>query len=254
MTVQKEGEMKALANKRTGSKGGYTIIELVLIMAVIGLLSMIAIPNLIHIRDKADLAAAKATVRDLQTVTFSFFEENMTSPSTAQLNSLWISNGNDSILAQYEIFSPYSSSSKSGGTQTHLFPDGVYGYKPLHYIICTTFEIHGAAYVYSLDDRSPRTAAIGTHPLSPLNCGADGGSLSPAGGSDDDDDDVGGGDDEVAAGDDDDDDDDDNDAGGDDDTSADDDDAADDDDDSAGDDDDTGDDDDDSSGGGRCCC
>lgn len=56
---------------------GFTVIELVIVMAIIGLLAGIAIPRLSNTKERAQLAAMKSDLRNLVTIEENYFLENM---------------------------------------------------------------------------------------------------------------------------------------------------------------------------------
>ena len=55
---------------------GFTLVEIMIVVAIIALLAAIAIPNLLRAKISANDAAAKATLRSLSTVTETFATSN----------------------------------------------------------------------------------------------------------------------------------------------------------------------------------
>ncbi|MDQ6998624.1 MAG: prepilin-type N-terminal cleavage/methylation domain-containing protein, partial [Mariprofundus sp.] len=61
---------------------GFTLIELMIVVAIIGILAAIAIPQFSSYRIKAFNAAAQSDMRTLQTVFEVFFNDNSVYPNT----------------------------------------------------------------------------------------------------------------------------------------------------------------------------
>jgi prepilin-type N-terminal cleavage/methylation domain-containing protein len=57
---------------------GFTLVEVVLVVVIIGLLATIAIPKLFSTRDRAFVAAMKSDLRNLVTAEESYFGDNVT--------------------------------------------------------------------------------------------------------------------------------------------------------------------------------
>jgi prepilin-type N-terminal cleavage/methylation domain-containing protein len=76
------------------NRSGFTVLELVMVMVILGLLAAIAIPKFVNTKERAALAAMKSDLRNLVTVEESYFVENLrytTDPGTAY----GVSGGND---------------------------------------------------------------------------------------------------------------------------------------------------------------
>ena len=58
-------------------RAGFTLIELLTVVAIIGLLAVIAIPQLTSIKDRARLAAMKSDMRNLVTIEETYFAQNL---------------------------------------------------------------------------------------------------------------------------------------------------------------------------------
>jgi len=56
---------------------GFTVIELLIVMAIIGLLAGVAIPRLTSTKERAQLAAMKSDLKNLVTLEENYFSENM---------------------------------------------------------------------------------------------------------------------------------------------------------------------------------
>jgi prepilin-type N-terminal cleavage/methylation domain-containing protein len=58
-------------------RAGFTLLELLIVMALIGLIAVMAIPKLTNMRERATLAAMKTDLRNLVTVEETYFAENL---------------------------------------------------------------------------------------------------------------------------------------------------------------------------------
>src|SRR5207248_10808692 len=58
-------------------RAGFTLIELVTVVAIIGLLAVIAIPKLTNLKGRAQLAAMKSDLRNLVTLQENYFAQNL---------------------------------------------------------------------------------------------------------------------------------------------------------------------------------
>src|SRR4028118_712970 len=61
---------------RSNGEGGFTLVELLVVMLIIGLLAAIAIPSFFNQRDKAKDADAKSAVRTAQTAMETYATDN----------------------------------------------------------------------------------------------------------------------------------------------------------------------------------
>jgi prepilin-type N-terminal cleavage/methylation domain-containing protein len=68
------------------NRSGFTVLELVIVMVIIGLLAAIAIPKFSSTKERATLTAMKSDLRNLVTVQEGYFVENLgytTNPGSA---------------------------------------------------------------------------------------------------------------------------------------------------------------------------
>ena len=82
--------------RRAEEEKGFTLIELLVVILIIGILAAIAIPSFLNQKDKANDAAAKSYVRNMQTAQETYFTDNST-----YANSVATLVGVESSLSQY---------------------------------------------------------------------------------------------------------------------------------------------------------
>lgn len=97
--------------KRMQDEKGFTLIELLVVILIIGILAAIAIPSFLSQKNKANDAAAKSYVRNMQTAEETFYTDN--NAYATQLSDL---TGIEAALTQYpSSTAPTVSNSPSGG-------------------------------------------------------------------------------------------------------------------------------------------
>ena len=74
--------------ERSQGEGGFTLVELLVVMLILGLLAAIAIPSFFNQRDKARDADAKASARTAQTAMETYATDNQGSYSGADATDL----------------------------------------------------------------------------------------------------------------------------------------------------------------------
>ncbi len=62
--------------RKINSKGGFTLVEIMIVVAIIALLAAIAVPNLLRAKISANDALAKATLRSVSTASEAFATSN----------------------------------------------------------------------------------------------------------------------------------------------------------------------------------
>jgi prepilin-type N-terminal cleavage/methylation domain-containing protein len=96
-----------MLQKLRGNSEGFTLIELMIVIAIIGILAAIAIPNFIAYRDKAFCSRAEADGQNVLAALASYFSEpnNTQLPSVDDLKNaedLTLNDGNDATLSEPE--------------------------------------------------------------------------------------------------------------------------------------------------------
>ena len=94
-----------MLQKLRGNSEGFTLIELMIVIAIIGILAAIAIPNFIAYRDKAFCSRAEADGQNVLAALASYFSEpnNTQMPDVDDLKaaeSLTLNAGNEATLSE----------------------------------------------------------------------------------------------------------------------------------------------------------
>jgi len=94
-----------MLQKLRGNSKGFTLIELMIVIAIIGILAAIAIPNFIAYRDKAFCSRSEADGQNILAALASYFSEpnNTQMPSVPELKiaeDLTLNAGNEGTLTE----------------------------------------------------------------------------------------------------------------------------------------------------------
>jgi len=105
-------QMKELARKQ----GGFSLIEVLAAVAIIGIITFLAIPNIIRIRQESELSLAESRVEALNLGMASLVQAYGPTPAS----ELWIAANNNQ--ARYDLIRPYLAFAPA--TITSYLPSG----------------------------------------------------------------------------------------------------------------------------------
>lgn len=120
----------AAYKKQAWQSGGFTLVEILVVIAVIGLLVAIAIPQFMRYRSEAIDAEMKSDLRNASVAVEAYFAKQTVLPaSTAEMAGYGFQ-PTAGVTVSFVILSPTSyrlTAAKSGGTQSGFTYDSVTG-------------------------------------------------------------------------------------------------------------------------------
>ncbi len=98
------------------NRKGFTLIELLIVVVIIGILAAIAIPKFSNTKEKAYVAAMKSDLRNLVTAEESYFADNLTYGSIANLGTAYSSSAGVTVATSAVTGTGWSASATHTGT------------------------------------------------------------------------------------------------------------------------------------------
>ena len=120
----------AAFKKRSFKSAGFTLVEILVVIAVIGLLAAIAIPQFITYRSEAIDAEMKSDLRNASIAIEAYYAKQTVLPASLAETVGYSFQSTDGVTVSFVILSPTSyrvTAAKTGGTQPNFTYDSATG-------------------------------------------------------------------------------------------------------------------------------
>ena len=120
----------AAFKKRSFKSAGFTLVEILVVIAVIGLLAVIAIPQFITYRSEAIDAQMKSDLRNASIAIEAYYAKQTVLPASLAETVGYSFQSTDGVTVSFVILSPTSyrvTAAKTGGTQPNFTYDSATG-------------------------------------------------------------------------------------------------------------------------------